>query len=142
MAPPQVLHHTPPLLEDAAREARLAQVDVVLELPEHFVADARIVSQTDGGVALDLEKLARELVVSLLPRWRSALVVHLTLERVEALAVVLRQVVVDAGDLGTVLPPRILEVRERGLQHDLPRFEFLAVRATRRREPESPDQRR
>src|ERR1700716_1106737 len=51
-APPR-----PGLLEHAAHQARLAQVEVVLDLAEHLVADAPFVAQADGRLPLDLQQL-------------------------------------------------------------------------------------
>src|SRR5712671_1111753 len=78
-------------LEHASHQARLAQVLIVLDLAQHLVADAPLVAQPDGHLPLDLQELADQSGV-LAVRFRTARVRRFV-ERFQALAVVLRQIV-------------------------------------------------
>src|ERR1700751_3428457 len=93
-------------LLEQAREARLSQVDVPLELSQHFVADASLVAEPQRGFALDAEKLMRQLVIPIL-RGAGFVLPVAGRQAVESTAVMLLQIVVDAAESGIVLLARV-----------------------------------
>src|SRR5712671_4771499 len=90
--------------EHASHQARLAQVQIVLDLAQHLVADASLVAEPDGRLPLDLQQLADERGV-LAVRLRTV-PVRRFVQRLQALAVVLRQVVIEPRPAGIVLGAR------------------------------------
>src|SRR5215467_2773402 len=84
------------------RELRFAQVQLTLEFAQEFVADAALVAELDGGLALDLQELARDFDVLLIEHGCKAVGGRVAsfIEAGEAGPVVVREVVVDLGKLG------------------------------------------
>src|SRR5207302_10205829 len=113
------------LIEQPAGVTCFAEIRVVLELPQHLVADASLVAEPEGGLALDLEQLAGELLV-LLARLSASIVLPVGGRKaIQSIAVVLGEVVVDAREPGIVLRTRVFEMRERRFEGDAARIRLL-----------------
>ncbi len=77
-------------------EAGFAEVEFVLEAAEDFVADAAVIAEADGRLALDAEQFVGQVAVPVVVGGAGTVfVAAVTAQHGELLAVVMGQVVVD-----------------------------------------------
>src|SRR6267378_7929078 len=79
-------------------QARLPQIQLVLDLPQHVVVDAALLAQADGGLALGAQELERHLAQpAAIARRRAALFRVIRAQTGETAAIMFGEVLVQGS---------------------------------------------
>lgn len=120
--------------------AGVLQIKIALKVAKDLIVNAPFVAKAKESAALHAQEFVRERSVLVVVQGLRGCTIELARESVQLFAIVLREVIIHTGKLGTVVAASFFEMRKCGINGDSMCLLLLALRSYSTCQAEAADQ--